>query len=116
MFEPGFDFTTLKWFFVAPNLYVTTLSNSTDCWITVGCYTTASVASSGGLVTISGTLTAATAGSVNQVNALELYCPNTVAPNNCSGFTADALTQAIITPVPVAAGQTIAVTVTISFS
>jgi hypothetical protein len=112
MFEPGPTLSALQFTFAAPPGYFTACNQN------FGCVQTASVASSGGSITISGTLVAATAGSVNLVTTMEIYCPNSTSPSSCltSGITGNELTRAIIAPVAVAAGQTIAATVTISFS
>jgi hypothetical protein len=69
-------------------------------------------------VTLSGTAVAGESGSVQTVQTFIYLCSTTVAPAGCTqisdveGFTAATLA----TPVPVSTGQTIAVTVTISFS
>lgn len=75
------------------------------------------------ILNLSGSVTVPTAGAISGVQSNFLTCPATVSPSAClttitdNLFSNEAFTRASLsTPVSVAAGQTVAVTVVITFS
>jgi hypothetical protein len=70
---------------------------------------------------LTGTATALASSGINQVRTAVTYCPNTIAPGtvgvtNSCGNNSEFTLAILATPIQVSSGQTIAVTVNISFS
>jgi hypothetical protein len=76
-----------------------------------------SVSVTGTGLTLMGSATAPATNSIVAVGTQIAPCPNTVAPANpCTDGTGQPFTSTSVSPIPVATGQIIQVTVTISFS
>jgi hypothetical protein len=101
------------------NCFIGDTASGMGSYPSAGIFNTLSISStSAGTMVMTGTATAGNTASINSVQTSNNPCPSTSAPATaCLNGTLDYFTSATVSPaINVVAGQTIAVTVTISFS